>query len=98
MKKIILSAILFSAVVCLVGCLTTLHPIFTGKDLVTDPRLIGNWEKSKDKTQVIYRRPNAGEINNLSQALQNEADKIYMLDEKDEKGNIKSNKYAFLGK
>jgi ABC-type uncharacterized transport system ATPase subunit len=96
MKKIIVTVILFSAVLCLVGCLTTLHPIFTGKDLITDQRLIGNWEKAKDKTIVIYRQPNANELNNLSPALQSEAGKIYMLDEKDEQGNIRSTNYAFM--
>ena len=98
MKKIKVSMILFSVVLCLAGCLTTLHPIFTGKDLITDPRLIGNWEKAKDKTKVIYRQPNANELNNLSPALQSEAGKIYMLDEKDEQGNIRSTNYAFMVK
>jgi len=98
MKKIIISFILFSAILCLAGCLTTLHPIFTSKDLVTDARLIGIWEKTKDSTKVVYRRPTAHEINNLSQALQSEAPKIYMLDEKDQQGNIKSTNYAFMVK
>jgi hypothetical protein len=96
MKKIKVSMLLFSVVLCLAGCLTTLHPIFTGKDLITDPRLIGNWEKGKDKAKVVYRQPNANEVNNLSPALQSEAGKIYMLDEKDEHGNIRSTNYAFM--
>jgi len=98
MKRIIVSLILFSAVLCLAGCLTTLHPIFTGKDLVTDTRLIGNWEKAKDKTKVVYRLPDANEINHLSQALQKEAAKIYMVDEIDGQGNLKSTNYAFMVK
>ncbi len=96
MKKIKLLMMLFSVVLCLAGCLTTLHPIFTGKDLIADPRLIGNWEKAKDKTKVIYRQPNADEVSNLSPALQSEAGKIYMLDEKDEQGDIRSTNYAFM--
>ena len=98
MKKTLVSLILFWAVICLAGCLTTLHPIFTGKDLVTDPRLIGKWEKAKDKTNVVYRSPNANEIDNLSQAVQKEAAKIYMVDEIDEQGNLKSTNYAFMVK
>jgi len=90
--------ILFSVVLCLAGCLTTLHPIFMGKDLITDPRLIGNWEKAKDKTKVIYRQPSDNEVNNLSPTLQSEAGNIYMLDEKDEQGHIRSTNYAFLVK
>jgi len=98
MKKIIVSLILFSAVLCLAGCLSTLHPIFTANDLVTDTRLIGSWEKAKDKTKVIYRQPDANELNNLSPALQSEAGKIYMLDEKNEQGDIRATYYAFMVK
>jgi hypothetical protein len=98
MKKIVISLILFSAILCLAGCLTTLHPIFTSKDLVIDTRLIGTWEKVEDSTEVIYRKPNANEINNLSQALQSEAAKIYVLDEKDKQGKLKSTNYAFMVK
>jgi hypothetical protein len=98
MKKILASLILFTVVLFLAGCLTTLHPIFTANDLVTDARLIGSWEKAKDKTQVVYRLPNTNEINNLSAALQGEAAKIYMLDEKDEQGNLRSTNYAFMVK
>jgi hypothetical protein len=96
MRKIIVSMILTSVVLCLVGCLTTLHPIFTAEDLMIDSRLFGNWEKAKDKTKVTYRQPDAYEMNNLSAALQRRAGKIYMLDEKDERGNIKSTYYAFM--
>src|SRR6185295_9281936 len=71
---------------------------FTGKDLITDPRLIGSWEKAKDKTKVVYRQPNSNEVNNLSPALQGEAGKIYMLDEEDERGVIRSTNYAFMVK
>jgi hypothetical protein len=45
MKKIYL----FSAAILLLalsGCLSTVHPIFTEKDLVFDPRLVGKWSYS----------------------------------------------------
>ena len=96
MRKIIVSMILTSVVLCLVGCLTTLHPIFTAEDLMIDSRLFGNWEKAKDKAKVTYRQPDTYEMNNLSAELQSRAGKIYMLDEKDERGNIKSTYYAFM--
>ena len=98
MKKIMVSLMLLSAILCLAGCLTTLHPIFTANDLVTDTRLIGNWENAKDKTKAVYRLPDANDINNLSPELQIEAAKIYMLDEKDEQGNLRSTNYAFMVK
>jgi hypothetical protein len=98
MKKIILSTALFAMIALLAGCLTTLHPIFTGKDLITDVRLIGNWEKTKDRTTVSYRNPVVAEISRLSPALRNYSDKIYMLEEKNKDGTIKSSYYAFMVK
>lgn len=80
------------------GCLTTLHPIFTADDLVTDARLTGNWEKGKDKKKISYRRPSSTEIKSLSPALQNLSDKIYMLDKKDGDGNVEDRYYAFMVK
>ena len=98
MKKIkILTGLLFATII-LGGCLTTLHPIFTEKDIIADSRLIGHWLKSKDKSEIIYTHPNAEELKNLSSVLQNHADKIYMLDEEDAQGNFKTTYYAFLVK
>jgi hypothetical protein len=98
MKKIRLIAALFFTAIILGGCLTTLHPIFREKDLVMDAKLFGSWEKTKDKTKVIYRRPEATEVKALSAALQKVADKIYVLEEKDDHGNTKSAYYAFMVK
>jgi len=42
-------------IIFLSGCLTTLHPIFTEKDLAYDPKLIGTWktENQDNKGQVV---------------------------------------------
>ena len=48
MKKIFLLSAFFFVVLLFTGCLTTLHPIFTEKDLVYKPELIGNWKTSMD--------------------------------------------------
>jgi len=47
MKKTFLLSAFFFVVLLLTGCLTTLHPIFTEKDLVYKPELIGNWKTSQ---------------------------------------------------
>lgn len=98
MKKIILLAALFLGIVVLEGCLTTLHPIFTEKDLVFDPRLAGSWKKMKDGSTATYRQATANDLQTLSPVLQRSANKIYMLEEKDAQGKTSSTYYAFLVK
>lgn len=55
MNKIILTTAIASLLIFLSSCLTTLHPIFTEKDLVYDPKLIGTWktENQDKKGQVV---------------------------------------------
>ena len=98
MKKIILLAGLFFTAWFLSGCLKTLYPIFTEKDLVADPRLPGNWKKTKDGSTVTYRLANENELKVLSSTLQRHAGTIYIKEEKDAQGNIESTLYAFMVK
>lgn len=44
MKRILLTSSIVFLLVLLSGCLTTLHPIFTEKDIVYNPKLIGTWK------------------------------------------------------
>jgi len=55
MKKIALTTAFAFLVIFLSSCLTTLHPIFTKKDLAYDSRLIGTWniEREGNKERVI---------------------------------------------
>ena len=100
MKKIFLLAGLFFGLLLLNGCLTTLHPIFTEKDLVFDPRLIGNWKKSKDSSTARYRQANSDDLEELSPSLKRNAARVYIREEKEkgEQGNAKSISYAFMVK
>ena len=98
MKKIILLAAFALGILILEGCLTTLHPIFTEKDLVFDPRLTGNWKKTKDGSIVTYRQATVKDLQTLSPALQRNANKIYLLEEKNEQNKTMSAYYAFLVK
>ena len=98
MKKIILPRALCLILVFLNSCLTTLHPIFTEKDLVVDPRLAGSWKKTEDGSNVTYRSATASDVATLSPTLQRNVSKIYMYEEKDEQGRMKSTQFAFMVK
>ena len=98
MKKIILLAAFAFGILILEGCLTTLHPIFTEKDLVFDPRLTGNWKKTKDGSIVTYRQATIKDLQSLSPALQRNASKIYLLEEKDAQNKTKSTLLCLFGK
>src|SRR6185369_11603140 len=55
MKKVSIILGFAFLLIFLSGCLTTLHPIFTEKDLAYDPKLIGVWntENQGNKGKVI---------------------------------------------
>ena len=55
MKKVSIIFGFAFLIIFLSGCLTTLHPIFTEKDLAYDPKLIGTWniEREGNKERVI---------------------------------------------
>lgn len=44
MKKVSILLAFTFLIIFLSGCLSTLHPIFTEKDLVYDPNLLGTWK------------------------------------------------------
>jgi len=98
MKKILLLTGLFLGLALLNGCLTTLHPIFTEKDLVFDPRLAGNWKKSKDSSTALYRQANTDDLEELSPTLKRNAARIYIREEKHADGKAKSKSFAFMVK
>lgn len=98
MKKFILTGALCLILVFLNSCLTTLHPIFTEKDLVVDQRLAGSWKKTKDGSYATYRSATASDVATLSPTLKRNVSKIYIYEEKDEQGRMKSTQLAFMVK
>ena len=52
MKKIALTTAFALLLIFLSSCLTTLHPIFTEKDLAYDPKLIGTWKIDNQQTDI----------------------------------------------
>ena len=98
MKKIILVSALLFTILLVSSCLTTLHPIFTEKDLVFDQRLNGGWKDEKEGSIAHYRVAQANDVKSLSPLLQRNASKIYMYEERDAQGKLKSKQYAFMVK
>jgi len=100
MKKIALTTAFALLLIFLSSCLTTLHPIFTEKDLVYDPRLIGTWntENEGKEGKVI--------INNL--ATENSVDlpgnisaikqQGYFIIYQDKNGKVTDQYIAFLSR
>ena len=89
---------LFLTILMLSGCLTTLHPIFTEKDLVSDPRLNGKWSNMEDGSTADYHLAQISDVKSLSTSMQRNVSKIYMLEERDAQGMLKSKQYAFMVK
>ena len=100
MKKIALTTAFALLLIFLSSCLTTLHPIFTEKDLAYDPRLIGTWntENEGKEGKVI--------INNL--ATENSVDlpgnisaikqQGYFIIYQDKNGKVTDQYIAFLAR
>jgi hypothetical protein len=53
MKKVSIILGFAFLLIFLSGCLNTLHPIFTEKDLTYDPKLIGKWKTDNREAIVI---------------------------------------------
>lgn len=99
MKKITLTTAFALLLIFLSSCLTTLHPIFTEKDLAYDPKLIGIWntENQGNKGRAIISNlatENSVELpGNISIIKQ----KGYFITYQDEHGDTKQY-IAFLAR
>jgi len=100
MKKIILTTAFAFLLIFLSSCLTTLHPIFTEKDLAYDPKLIGVWntenEGKKGKVMISnLATENSVELpGNISAIKQ----KGYFIIYQDENGKVSDQYIAFLAR
>lgn len=81
-------------VTTLTGCLSTLHPLFTKKDLVFDPRLVGRWKAGDDNDTVVFERGTPANFDQLPEALRKLSHKGYLVTVGDENNVAKY--YAFL--
>ncbi len=99
MKKVLVIAGIMVLVVSLAGCLSTLHPLFTEKDFVFEPLLIGTWKDDTNSDEVMtFERGTAQSFANLPENLQQVAGKAYLVTIRNSSKNEEFRYYAFLGK
>jgi hypothetical protein len=79
MKKLLIASVLVVAVTMLSGCLATLHPLFTEKDLAFDARLIGSWKTEKDDDLLVFEKGTAANFSQAPAPMQKLSDKGYFL-------------------
>jgi hypothetical protein len=98
MKKLLIASVLVVAVTMLSGCLATLHPLFTEKDLAFDPRLVGSWKTKTDNDIFTFEKGTAANFGKAPAGMQRLAGNGYLLTIT-EPGNAQSTKfYAFLAR
>ena len=100
MKKIALTTAFALLLIFLSSCLTTLHPIFTEKDLAYDPKLIGTWntENEGKKGKVIISNlttVNSAELPGNISAIKQRG---YFIIYQDENGKVSDQYIAFLAR
>ena len=79
------------------GCLSTLHPLFTEKDLVFEARLLGSWNNGPDDDgAAVFEQGSAESFRDLPASLKAIANKAYVVTMKDKDGEVKY--YAFLAR
>lgn len=91
-----------TAVVLLLGlssCLSTIHPIFTEKDLLFDQKLIGNWNYTAQPSggTVQITKATAQDLNELP-SLRKLDGKVYKAIYKDAEGAVEAAYFGFLVK
>lgn len=100
MKSFFYIAGLIILTICFTGCLTTLYPFFTEKDVVFKPELIGNWAYTKqaEKGAILFETINQTRSSELYTGIRKIADKGYLVTWKDSNDKPTSQKFVFLAK
>ena len=98
MKKIY-SLAAIALLLGLTGCLSTVYPIFTEKDVVFDPKIIGKWrhESSSDGGFVEITQATNQDFNEMP-SLRKLAGKTYMIRYTDSENGIEAAYFGFLVK
>lgn len=100
MKKIILTTAFALLLIFLSSCLTTLHPIFTEKDLAYDPKLIGTWktESQGNKGRAVITNLATENSLELPGNISSIKQKGYLISYQDENGATSERYIAFLAR
>ena len=80
------------------GCLSTFYPLYTDKDVVFEPRLVGSWNTGKDGKIAVFSQSNSADFANEKPSFQKLAGKAYTVVFKDNEGNELSKYIAALVK
>ena len=100
MKKIFIFFSFLFLLLFLSGCLTTLHPIFTEKDLVYKSELIGKWETKQNNDEGWAEISPLAKENSIELPgnVTSIKDKGYLVTYKNEVGKVTELYIAFLAK
>ena len=100
MKKIVLTTAFALLLIFLSGCLTTIHPIFTEKDLAYDSKLIGTWNTGNqgNKGKVIISNLATENSLELSGNISAIKQKGYFISYLDSTGKTSEQYIAFLAR
>ena len=86
MKRLALLSAL-ALIFLLSGCLSTFYPLYTEKDIVFEPGLIGSWNTGKDGKIAVFTQSSLVDFANEKPSFQKLAGKAYTVVFRDEEGN-----------
>ena len=98
MKKVSTILAFTFLVIFLSGCLTTLHPIFTEKDLAYDPKLIGTWKTDSTGGRAVITNLATESSVELPGNISSISQKGYLITYLQEDGSISERYIAFLAR
>jgi len=100
MKKVSIILAFTFLIIFLSGCLSTLHPIFTEKDLAYDPRLIGTWKTdgTGDKNRAVITNLSTESSIDLPGNISSIKQKGYLISYQDRNGTTSERYIAFLAR
>ena len=100
MKKASIILALAFLIIFLSGCLRTLHPIFTSKDIVYEPKLLGTWKTKNPGSSgfAIITNLSADNSIELPEKISAIKQKGYLVSYQDEDGKATEQYIAFLAR
>jgi hypothetical protein len=100
MKKVSVILVFTLLILFFSSCLRTLHPIFTIKDIVYEPTLIGTWKSENQGTKGFVMITNLAAHNSieLPEKISTIREKGYLISHQDEDGNATEQYVAFLAR
>jgi hypothetical protein len=100
MKKVFIILGFTFLLIFLSSCLTTLHPIFTEKDLAYDPKLIGTWkaDSTGNKRRAVITNLSTESSIDLPGNISSIKQEGYLISYQNEHGTTSERYIAFLAR